>query len=42
MNLELAIRTMRIKHLRVWPVVDDGNLLGVLTTRHIAGDQETR
>ncbi|WP_157597150.1 CBS domain-containing protein [Streptacidiphilus rugosus] len=38
MDLELATRAMRSKHLRVWPVVDDdGLLLGVLTARRTGG-----
>ncbi|WP_052441197.1 CBS domain-containing protein [Streptacidiphilus anmyonensis] len=36
MKLEFAAEAMRLKRLRVWPVVDhDGLLLGVLTTRRV-------
>ncbi|WP_145905096.1 CBS domain-containing protein [Kitasatospora viridis] len=38
MDLSLAATAMRLKHLAVWPVVDDdGFLLGVLTADHAAG-----
>ncbi|MFD9127714.1 CBS domain-containing protein [Kitasatospora sp. NPDC059571] len=38
MGLALAAVTMRVKHLAVWPVVDeDGFGLGVLTADHAAG-----
>jgi Mg/Co/Ni transporter MgtE len=36
MALALAAITMRIKHLTVWPVVDDdGYLLGIVTADHV-------
>lgn len=38
MGLALAALTMRIKHLAVWPVVDeDGYILGVLTADRATG-----
>ncbi|MFD5461423.1 hypothetical protein ACFWIQ_01155 [Kitasatospora sp. NPDC127059] len=38
MGLALAVLTMRIKHLAVWPVVDeDGYILGVLTADRATG-----
>ncbi|MFB9364956.1 CBS domain-containing protein [Kitasatospora sp. NPDC001664] len=47
MDLVLAVLAMRIKHLTVWPVVDDdGYLVGVLTstaaTRHLGRHGRTR